>query len=86
MLGPTRPLPKVGARARICHFGGEVELGVVSGVCEGGRRVLVRCESGELLEFSLSPATAKFVAAGDLHGASMELLEAATRARPPQGA
>lgn len=86
MLGPTRPLPKMGARARICHFSGEVELCVVSGVCEGGRRVIVTCESGELLEFVLNPATAKFVVADDAHGASMELLEPATSARPPQGA
>lgn len=75
MLGPTRPLPQVGARARIRHFGGEIELGVVCGVREGGRRVQISCDGGELVEFTLSPATAKFVLADSAHGADMELLD-----------
>lgn len=68
-------MPKVGAIARIRHFGGEVELGFVCDVGEGGRQVRVRCESGDLIEFTLSPATAKFVLAGEAHGAEMELLD-----------
>lgn len=75
MLRPTRPLPKVGARARIRHFGGEVELGVVCRVGDGGRTVQVSCGNGDLIEFTLSPATAKFVLAGSAHGAEMELLD-----------
>jgi hypothetical protein len=74
MLGPTRLLPRIGARARIQHFGGGVEMGTVCAVGDGGRRVEVSCESGERLEFALSPATAKFVLVGAAHGAEMELL------------
>lgn len=75
MLGPTRPVPRLGAKARISHFGGEVEIGVICALRDGGRRVEVSCESGEKLEFALSLATAKFVAAGSAHGAAMELLD-----------
>ncbi|HEV7943201.1 MAG TPA: hypothetical protein VGP17_10430 [Solirubrobacteraceae bacterium] len=74
MLAPTRPLPHIGARARIQHFGGDVVMGTVCVVGEGGRRVEVSCESGERMEFVLSPATAKFVLVGAAHGAEMELL------------
>lgn len=63
---------------RIVHFGGESEPGVVSEVHDGGRRLGVAAASGEEIEFALSPATAKFVAAGA--GASLELLQ------EPQGA
>ena len=34
----------------------------------------VRCEGGETLQFALSPATARFLAAGSSHGARLELL------------
>jgi len=74
VLGPSRPLPRVGARARIAHFGGSFERGTVVGVSEEGRRVRVLGESGEILEFVLSPATARFVAAGVAHGPRLELL------------
>ncbi len=76
MLAPSRPLPRVGARARIAHFGGEVEHATVVGVREGGRRLRVRGETGEVLEFVLSPATARFVAAGDHRGPRLELATA----------
>ena len=75
MLGPSRPVPRLGAKARISHFGGEVQIGVVCGLRDGGRRVEVSCESGEMIEFALSLATAKFVATGSAHGAAMELLD-----------
>lgn len=74
MLEPSRPVPRVGARARIAHFGGSFERGTVVDVAEEGRRVSVRGESGETLEFVLSPATARFVAAGVSHGPRLELL------------
>ena len=92
MLEPSRPLPRVGAPARIKHFGGGVERGVVVAVHEQGRRVSVRAvaegsapgtatpsgahagEDGELYEFVLSPATARFVSADDAHGPRLELL------------
>ena len=50
---------------------------------EDGRRLQVRGEGGEVLEFVLNPATARFVAAGGAHGPRLELLarfRAASRA------
>lgn len=75
MLGPSRPLPRVGAKARVAHFGGGFEDCTVIAVHEQGRRLEVRAEGGELLEFVLSPATARFVSAGSVHGPRLELLE-----------
>ncbi|HTR72387.1 MAG TPA: hypothetical protein VMG80_02230 [Solirubrobacteraceae bacterium] len=74
MLGPSRPVPRVGAPARVAHFGGDYESATVVAVSEQGRRLSVRCESGETLEFVLHPATARFVAAGLSHGPRLELL------------
>ncbi len=74
MLGPSRPLPRVGAKARIAHFGGDFERATVLAVHEEGRRLEVRCEGGEVLEFVLSPATARFVSAASVHGPRLELL------------
>ena len=59
---------------RLAHFGGGFESGVVLAVSDEGRRLQVRSEEGELLEFVLSPATARFVAAGVSHGPRLELL------------
>jgi hypothetical protein len=73
MLGPSRPVPRVGARARIAHFGGSFERGTVIAVAEEGRRLRVRGETGDMLEFVLSPATARFVAADVAHGPRLEL-------------
>jgi hypothetical protein len=75
VLGPSRPLPRVGAKARVAHFGGGFEHCTVIAVHEQGRRLEVRAEGGELLEFVLSPATARFVSAGSVHGPRLELLE-----------
>ena len=85
MLGPSRPVPRVGARARITHFGGYAEVGMVVAVTDGGRRLRVRAQSGESLEFVLSPATARFVAAGVAHGPRLELLEPARLERAASG-
>jgi hypothetical protein len=74
MLGPSRPVPRVGARARIAHFGGGYEPATVVAVSDEGRHLHVRGESGETLEFVLSPATARFVASGVAHGPRLELL------------
>jgi len=74
MLSPSRPLPRVGARARIAHFGGSFEQGTVLAVHEDGRRLEVRGETGEVREFVLSPATARFVDASSPHGPRLELL------------
>jgi hypothetical protein len=74
MLGPTRPLPRVGTRARIKHFGGGSELGVVLAVHDDGARLSVEGEDGDSYEFVLSPASARFLTAGDAHGPRLELL------------
>jgi hypothetical protein len=74
MLGPSRPVPRVGARARIAHFGGTFERGTVITVSDEGRHLHVRGETGDTLEFVLSPATARFVAAGVANGPRLELL------------
>jgi hypothetical protein len=47
----------------------------VLAVYEQGRRLEVRSESGEELEFVLSPATARFAAASGTHGPRLELLD-----------
>jgi hypothetical protein len=75
MLGPSRPLPRVGASARIKHFGGGFECGTVVTVHDDGRRLQVRGEDGELHEFLLSPANARFVSADSAHGPRLELVE-----------
>jgi hypothetical protein len=67
-------MPRVGAPARIAHFGGGFELGTVTAVHEQGRRLEVRGDGGELIEFVLNPATARFVPAGSPHGPRLELL------------
>lgn len=41
---------------------------------EGGRRLRVRCAGGELLEFVLNPATARFVPAANASGPRLEIL------------
>jgi hypothetical protein len=74
VLGPSRPVPRVGSQARISHFGGGFELGTVLAVYDEGRRLEVRGEGGEVLEFVLSPATARFVSAASGQGPRLELL------------
>ena len=64
----------MGARARIAHFGGGFELGTVLAVHDDGRRLEVRGETGEVHEFVLSPATARFVSAASGQGPRLELL------------
>jgi hypothetical protein len=49
-------------------------MGVVVAVREEGRRLEVRGVGGEVLEFVLSPATARFVAAGGGQGPRLELV------------
>jgi hypothetical protein len=58
----------------VVHFGGGVERCRIVSVSEHGRRLRVRCDGGEELDFVLSPATARFVAAHDAHGPRLELL------------
>jgi hypothetical protein len=63
----------VGTRARIKHFGGTSERGSVVSIRDDGRRLSVRVEGGELYEFVLNPANARFVSVGDAHGPRLEL-------------
>lgn len=74
MLGPTRPLPRVGMPVRIKHFGGSVEQGTVVAVNDDGARLSVEGEDGESYEFLLSPSSACFVSADNAHGPRLELL------------
>jgi len=74
VLGPTRPLPRLGGSARIAHFGGGFEPGTIVAVHEEGRLLEVRGETGELYEFELNPATARFITAGAPHGPRLEVL------------
>jgi len=67
-------MPRVGAPARIAHFGGGFEAGVVLAVHDEGRRLEVRGESGEVFEFVLNPGSARFVWAGSAQGPRLELL------------
>jgi hypothetical protein len=68
-------MPRVGAAARIAHFGGGHEQVVITSVADEGRMVQVRGEGGELIEFQLSLATARFVAVeGGAGGPRLELL------------
>jgi hypothetical protein len=67
-------MPRVGARARVAHFGGGFEPATVLAVHDDGRRLEVRVEGGQVLEFVLSPATARFVHVGGRHGPRLELL------------
>ena len=66
-------MPRVGALARVCHFGGGFEPGTILAVHEQGRRLEVRLDAGEVLEFVLNPATARFSASG-AGGPRLELL------------
>jgi hypothetical protein len=75
VLGPSRPVPRVGDRARIAHFGGTFEPAIVLAVHEQGRRLEVGDAAGEVLEFVLSPATARFRCGESAHGPRLELLE-----------
>jgi hypothetical protein len=74
MLGPSRLLPRIGAHARVKHFGGGSEEGTIVAVGEEGRRLTVQGEDDEIHEFVLSPSSARWLTAGDAHGPRLELL------------
>ncbi len=73
MLGPSRPLPRVGARVRIARFGGVYEPATIVSVEEEGRRLRVRADGGEVLDFVLNRASARFLAEGVAGGERLEL-------------
>jgi hypothetical protein len=74
VLKPTRPLPRVGGRVRILHFGGGFERGTISAIEDGGHRLLIAGEGGSSAEFILNPATARYLGAGSATGERLELL------------
>jgi hypothetical protein len=74
VLAPTRPLPRVGGAARIAHFGGGFEAATIVAVHDEGRRLEVKEESGEVHEFALNPATARFLPVDTAQGPRLELL------------
>jgi phage gp45-like len=67
-------MPRAGADARIHHFGGASEPARIVAVHEGGRRLEVLAQGGELLRFELNAATARFLPEGDAQGTRLELL------------
>jgi hypothetical protein len=75
VLRPTRPVPRVGGRARIHHFGGGFEDGTIGAIRDEGRRLEVTAAGGEALEFVLNPATARYLGAGSATGERLELLD-----------
>jgi hypothetical protein len=75
MLGPTRPVPRVGGRVRVIHFGGSDEAGTIVALEDEGRTLCVRTAAGELLPFVLNPATARFALGGAAGGPRLELLD-----------
>src|SRR3974390_1054665 len=75
MLGPSRPLPRVGSRAHIVHFGGGRERATVLAGGGEGRLLEVESEHGRMLRFALSRGSARYLAEGLAHGPRLELLE-----------
>jgi hypothetical protein len=75
VLGPTKPFPRVGARALVAHFGGQSEPVTIVGIADGGRRLTVAGAAGERQEFTLRRATAAYVAAGQQHAPRLRLLD-----------
>jgi len=72
---PSRPMPRIGAPARIAHFGGGFEPATVLAVHDEGRRLQVRADAGGATrEFMLNAATATFREGGSAHGDRLELL------------
>jgi hypothetical protein len=55
------------------HFGGMVEPAVIVAVREQGRRLVVRGDEGEELEFVLSRSSARYVSAAGVHGPRLAL-------------
>ena len=58
---------------RIARFGGAYEPATIVAVEEDGRRLRVRADGGEVLEFVLNRASARFLAAGAAGGERLEL-------------
>jgi hypothetical protein len=58
---------------RILHFGGSAQPAVIVAVHEQGRRLIVRGDDGQQLEFVLSRSSARYVSAAGAHGPRLQL-------------
>ena len=71
-LRPSRPLPVVGAAARIWHFSGESEPVTIVEVHDDGRTVAVVSADGSRREFTLRRVSARFIERGQQHSPRLE--------------
>lgn len=71
---PKRAMPYVGRPVAVVYLGTVLE-GVVEGVEDAGRRLLVMTEEGEELCFVLDPATAGFTLRGGQTQVRLRFLE-----------
>jgi hypothetical protein len=60
-MAPSRPIPHVGMSAIVRYLAADVAA-VVEDVLESGRRVRVRTEEDETIEFLLNRSTARYQA------------------------
>ena len=67
---PVRRLPHVGERVTVAFFGAAVQA-VIGEFDERQRRLCVLTDEGEAITFTLSRATAQFVAEGNSAGARL---------------
>ena len=72
-MTPSRPPPRVGARARVWHLSGEAEPVAIVAVREEGRCVVVAAAGGAEREFTLRRANARFIERGCQHWPRLEL-------------
>jgi hypothetical protein len=71
-LKPSRPLPELGAPARIWHFSGESEPVSIVELREQGRSVVVARVDGSRREFTLRRVSARFIERGQQHSPRLE--------------
>jgi hypothetical protein len=60
-VAPSRPIPRVGMSATVRYLAADVPA-VVQAVAQDGRRVTVRTEADETIEFLLNRSTARYQA------------------------
>ena len=69
-MARARAVPRLGGSVTVVFLGRRV-VGVVIGVEDGARRLLVRTEEDETIEFVLSRATGTFLAGGNQTGSRL---------------
>lgn len=65
-----RRQPRAGTNVTVALLGRRVR-GTVEEVADGGRRLTVLTEEGDLMDFALSPATGYFTGGGSQSGARL---------------